>query len=87
MIIIADSLTNLRAPRLVALAAEYHLPAIHLFKQFANGGLIVYGPNIADLWRRAGDKILKGAKPFRSTTTRAPNQIRGSNHGPLRGDV
>ena len=60
------ALTNLHAPRVIALAAEHHLPAIYLSKQFANGGLIVYGPDIADLWRRAGgyvDKILKGAKP------------------------
>jgi len=66
MIVFADPLTNLNAPRVTALAAEHHLPAIHLFKQFASGGLIVYGPDLADLWRRAGsyvDKILKGAKP------------------------
>jgi putative ABC transport system substrate-binding protein len=44
----------------------HHLPAIYLLRQFAEGGLIVYGPDIADLLRRAGgyvDKILKGAKP------------------------
>jgi putative ABC transport system substrate-binding protein len=66
MIVFADPLTNVHAPRVIALAAEHHLPAIHLFKQFANGGLIVYGPDIADLWLRAGgyvDKILKGTKP------------------------
>jgi len=66
VIVVADTLTNLHAARVIALAAEHHLPAIYLFKQFANGGLIVYGPDIADLWRRAGgyvDKILKGAKP------------------------
>ena len=43
------------------------LPAIYLFRLFAtNGGLISYGPDLADLFRRAGgyvDKILKGAKP------------------------
>ena len=58
-------LLNRHAPRVVALAAEHHLPAIYI-KQFANGGLIVYGPDIADLWRRAGnyvDKLHKGAKP------------------------
>jgi putative ABC transport system substrate-binding protein len=66
IIVFADTLTNLHASRVVALAAEHHLPAIYLFRQFANGGLIVYGPDIADLWRRAGgyvDKILKGTKP------------------------
>jgi putative tryptophan/tyrosine transport system substrate-binding protein len=66
IIIFADALTNLEAPRVVALAAAYHLPAIYLFRQFANGGLVVYGPDIFDLIRRAGgyvDKILKGIKP------------------------
>jgi putative ABC transport system substrate-binding protein len=66
MVVFGDALTNFHAPRVVALAAEHHLPAIYLFRQFANGGLIVYGPDLADLFRRAGgyvDKILKGAKP------------------------
>jgi putative ABC transport system substrate-binding protein len=66
IIVFGDALTNLEAPRVVALAAEHHLPAIYLFRQFANGGLVVYGPDIFDLLRRAGgyvDKILKGTKP------------------------
>jgi putative ABC transport system substrate-binding protein len=66
MIVFSDTLFNLHGPRVVALAAEHHLPAAYLFREFAKGGLIVYGPDIADLWRRAGgyvDKILKGTKP------------------------
>jgi putative tryptophan/tyrosine transport system substrate-binding protein len=66
MIVLGDSLTNQEAPRVTALAANHHLPAIYLFRQFAPGGLITYGPDIADLLRRAGgyvDKILKGTKP------------------------
>ena len=66
MVVIGDILTVSQAPRVIALAAEHHLPAIHFFRQFANGALIVYGPDLADLYRRAGgyvDKILKGAKP------------------------
>ena len=66
IVVFADALTLRHAPRVIALAAEHHLPAIYFFRQFAEGGLIVYGPDIADLWRRAGgyvDKILKGAKP------------------------
>ena len=43
IIVLGDPLTNFQAPRVVALAAEHHLPAIYLFRQFANGGLIVYG--------------------------------------------
>jgi putative ABC transport system substrate-binding protein len=60
---LGDPLTFVEAPRVIALAAKYHLPANYLFRQ---GGLSVYGPDIADLFRRAGgyvDKILKGAKP------------------------
>jgi putative ABC transport system substrate-binding protein len=66
MIVFGDNLTNQEAPRVTALAANHHLPAIYLFRQFANGGLISYGPDIADLFRRAGgyvDKILNGTKP------------------------
>jgi len=53
--------------RLVDLAAKNRLPAIYQTKEFAvDGGLISYGPDFADLDRRAAtyvDKILKGAKP------------------------
>src|SRR6476646_9937370 len=59
-------LKPVEAPRVIALAAKHHLPAIYLFRQFAKGGLVVYGPDLADLYRRAGgyvDKILKGTKP------------------------
>jgi putative ABC transport system substrate-binding protein len=66
IIVLGDSLFFRHAPRVVALAAKYHLPAMHLFRHFADGGLIVYGPDILDLFRRAGsyvDKILRGTKP------------------------
>jgi putative tryptophan/tyrosine transport system substrate-binding protein len=61
-----DPLNNLHAPRVVALAAKHHLPAMYPFRQFASGGLIVHGPDLADLFRRAGgyvDKILNGSNP------------------------
>jgi putative tryptophan/tyrosine transport system substrate-binding protein len=66
MIVLGDGLTTQEAPRVTALAANHHLPAIYLFRAFAPGGLIVYGPDYADLLRRSGDyvdKILRGTKP------------------------
>jgi len=43
------------------------LPTIHINRDFVEtGGLISYGPNMTDLFRRAGDyvdKILRGKKP------------------------
>ena len=67
MIVFGDTLTVSNAPRVTALAAKHRLPASYLFRQFAtNGGLISYGPNIPDLFLRAGgyvDKVLKGTKP------------------------
>ena len=53
--------------RLVDLAAKNRLPAVYPWREFVDaGGLMSYGPNLADLFRRAAtyvDKILKGAKP------------------------
>ena len=52
---------------IVRLAQRNRLPSIYGTIEFADaGGLMAYGPNGADLWRRAAtyvDKILKGAKP------------------------
>lgn len=62
-----DGLTIAYRPRIVALAASSHLPAIYGLREFPDdGGLVSYGPNFADLTRRSAsyvDKILKGAKP------------------------
>jgi putative ABC transport system substrate-binding protein len=53
--------------RLVDLAAKNRLPAVYPWREAVDaGGLMAYGPNLADLYRRAAtyvDKILKGAKP------------------------
>ena len=49
------------------LAAKHRLPAVYFGREFIDaGGLMAYGPNGPDLFRRAAtyvDKILKGAKP------------------------
>jgi putative ABC transport system substrate-binding protein len=53
--------------RIVELAAKYRLPAIYPDREFADeGGLMSYGADYNDLFRKAAhyvDKILKGAKP------------------------
>ena len=53
--------------RILSLAAQHRLPAASQFRDFAEaGGLLSYGPNLSDLFRRAAiyvDKILKGTKP------------------------
>jgi putative ABC transport system substrate-binding protein len=52
--------------RLVELAANHRLPTVYSVKEFVRaGGLMAYGPDYPDLYRRAAayvDKILKGAK-------------------------
>jgi putative tryptophan/tyrosine transport system substrate-binding protein len=67
LIVLPAPLTNRHRRRLVSLAAMHRLPAMYALKEYVeDGGLMAYGPNIPDLYRRAAtyvDKILKGAKP------------------------
>ena len=56
-----------QARRVAELAAKHRLPAMYELRAYVEaGGLIAYGPDIIDIWRRAAgyvDKILKGARP------------------------
>jgi len=62
-----DALVNANHARINTLALGARLPTMHPFRDFLGaGGLMSYGANNADMFRRAGDfvdKILKGAKP------------------------
>ncbi len=59
---------NVRQKRLIVeLALKHRLPAIYASREFVEvGGLMAYGPNFAELFRRTAiyvDRILKGAAP------------------------
>jgi putative ABC transport system substrate-binding protein len=60
-------LLNAHRKSLLDHAARSRLPATYEFQSFVeDGGLMSYGPNSIDMYRRSGtyvDKILKGAKP------------------------
>jgi len=62
-----DPLTNTHRVRINTLALAERLPTMHALREGVEaGGLMSYGPNVPDLFRRAGDyvdKILRGAKP------------------------
>ena len=62
---------------IIAAAARYKLPAVYIQRPFvAAGGLISYGPNFEDQYRRAADyvnRILKGEKPA-DLPVQAPNK-------------
>lgn len=62
-----DPLVTQYAVRINTIAISMKLPTVYAFREYVrSGGLISYGPNFPDLFRRAGDfvdKILKGAKP------------------------
>ena len=63
----ADPLVNSNRTRVNTLALAARLPAMNGNREFVEaGGLMSYGANYTDIWRRAGDyvdKILRGAKP------------------------
>ena len=62
-----SALASVHRERIIAQAARHKLPAIYPFRYFvSDGGLIYYGPNPVDQFRRAAsyvDRILKGEKP------------------------
>jgi putative ABC transport system substrate-binding protein len=66
LIVVPNPVTITQRERIIGLAARHRLPAIYPYKYFvASGGLMSYGVDIADLFRRAAsyfDRILKGAK-------------------------
>jgi putative ABC transport system substrate-binding protein len=67
LITTTGALINTQHRRVLDFAAKNRLPAIYHYIEFVEaGGLMSYGPDNTDLWRRAADfvdKILKGTKP------------------------
>ena len=67
LVVMPDAFTSLHRDLIIAAAARHRVPAIYFIRTFADdGGLMAYGPDYADMYRRAAsyvDLILKGAKP------------------------
>ncbi|MFL6827054.1 MAG: ABC transporter substrate binding protein, partial [Bradyrhizobium sp.] len=67
LIVTAAPRVLLHRDLIIGLAARHRLPAVYSTRAFfANGGLIAYGPDILDQFRRSAayvDRILKGEKP------------------------
>ena len=65
--VVLDPLTNTNRVRINTLALGARLPTMHGFREFVEaGGLMSYGADLLDLYRRAADyvdKILRGTKP------------------------
>jgi putative tryptophan/tyrosine transport system substrate-binding protein len=66
-ILLSSPLVFVSSKQIGEVAIAKRLPLISLFSEFPkNGGLIAYGPNVADIYRRCGEyvaKVLHGAKP------------------------
>jgi len=67
LLVLTDSMFVGQRQRVVDLAARSRMPALYSQKEFVvDGGLVSYGPNLSEMFRRAAiqvDKILRGAKP------------------------
>ena len=67
LMVLPDVSTTNHRDLIVALAARHRLPAVYPYRYFAaSGGLMSYGSDVADIYRRAAsyvDRILKGAVP------------------------
>jgi putative tryptophan/tyrosine transport system substrate-binding protein len=67
LIVPASALTTVHRELIIKLAAQRKLPAVYFERSFVTGGgLISYGPDLVDQYRRGAgyvDRILKGEKP------------------------
>jgi putative tryptophan/tyrosine transport system substrate-binding protein len=67
LILTGSALAIVHRDLIIALAARHKLPAVYFQRLFTtNGGLVSYGPDFVDQYRRAAayvDRILKGEKP------------------------
>jgi len=67
LFVLPDSHNKVHRKRIIELTAQYRVPTIYFLRYFAtDGGLISYGPDEMDLFRRTAgyvDQILKGARP------------------------
>ena len=67
LIVTGSALAQLHRNLIITLAARHKLPAVYFERFFVTGGgLISYGPDLVDQYRRAAtyvDRILKGEKP------------------------
>jgi putative ABC transport system substrate-binding protein len=67
LIVLVDAVLQNNRTRITDLAARHRLPAVYGLSEYAEaGGLLAYGPNRLEMFRRAAtyvDRILKGAKP------------------------
>jgi putative tryptophan/tyrosine transport system substrate-binding protein len=67
LVVMPDNFTSVHRGLIVSLATRYRVPAIYPSRYFATaGGLVSYGADLLDLYRRVAsyvDRILKGARP------------------------
>jgi putative ABC transport system substrate-binding protein len=67
LVVMPDAWTSAHRAPIISAAARNNVPAVYWLSAFAgDGGLLSYGADQADLWRRAAsyvDRILRGAKP------------------------
>ena len=67
LLVLSDPMFFAQRERIIGLAAKHRLPGMFEWREFAEaGGLLSYGTNVAEMYRRLAtyvDKILKGAKP------------------------
>jgi putative ABC transport system substrate-binding protein len=67
LVVMPDVFTQAHRAPIISAAARNNVPAVYYFSYFArDGGLLSYGPDLVDNWRRAAtyvDRILRGEKP------------------------